>query len=353
MINDGADKDNTKAEAKRDFIREIIAEDLAKGKNGGRLITRFPPEPNGYLHIGHAKAFCLDFGAALEFAEQASEARCHLRMDDTNPSKEDVEYVESIQEDIRWLGFDWGEHKYFASDYFQRLYDFAEALIVAGKAYVDSSTADEIKAMRGNFYKKGTASPYRERGIEENLDLFRRMRAGEFADGAQVLRAKIDVESGNINMRDPPIYRIKKMPHHRTGDTWCIYPMYDYAHCMSDALERITHSLCTLEFEDHRPLYDWILAQLDVPGDPEQIEFAKLGLSYTMLGKRKLREMVMTGVVACWADPRMPTLSGMRRRGYTPEAIRNLCERVGVSKRNGMVDVTLLEHAVREHLNAT
>jgi glutaminyl-tRNA synthetase len=330
------------------FIRERIAQDVAQGRRGGRVFTRFPPEPNGYLHIGHAKSICLNFGMAAEFG-----GRCHLRFDDTNPATEDVEFVESIQEDIRWLGFDWGEHKYFASDYFQRLYDYAEDLIRAGKAYVDSLTPEEIKAYRGNFYKKGTASPYRERSVEENLDLFRRMRAGEFDEGEHVLRAKIDVEAGNINMRDPPIYRIKKARHHRTGDAWCIYPMYDYAHCVSDALERITHSLCTLEFEDHRPLYDWILAQLDVPGDPEQIEFAKLQLTYTVLGKRKLREMVTKGIVSGWDDPRMPTLSGMRRRGYTPEAIRNLCERVGVSKRNGVVDVTLLEHAVREHLNAT
>nr|WP_276602974.1 glutamine--tRNA ligase/YqeY domain fusion protein [Nannocystis pusilla] len=310
--------------------------------------TRFPPEPNGYLHIGHAKSICLNFGMAAEFG-----GRCHLRFDDTNPATEDVEFVESIQEDIRWLGFDWGEHKYFASDYFQRLYDFAEDLIRAGKAFVDSLTADEIKAYRGNFYKKGTASPYRDRSVEENLDLFRRMRAGEFEEGEHVLRAKIDVEHGNINMRDPPIYRIKKAHHHRTGDAWCVYPMYDYAHCISDALERITHSLCTLEFEDHRPLYDWILAQLTVPGDPEQIEFAKLNLSYTLLGKRKLKQMVLEGIVSGWDDPRMPTLAGLRRRGYTPEAIRNLCERVGVSKRNGLIDVTLLEHALREHLNAT
>ncbi|MFY0535330.1 glutamine--tRNA ligase/YqeY domain fusion protein [Nannocystis pusilla] len=330
------------------FIRERIAQDIAQGRREGRVCTRFPPEPNGYLHIGHAKSICLNFGMAAEFG-----GRCHLRFDDTNPATEDVEFVESIQEDIRWLGFDWGEHKYFASDYFQRLYDFAEDLIRAGKAFVDSLTAEEIKAYRGNFYKKGTASPYRDRSVEENLDLFRRMRAGEFEEGEHVLRAKIDVEHGNINMRDPPIYRIKKAHHHRTGDAWCVYPMYDYAHCISDALERITHSLCTLEFEDHRPLYDWILAQLTVPGDPEQIEFAKLNLSYTLLGKRKLKQMVLEGIVSGWDDPRMPTLAGLRRRGYTPEAIRNLCERVGVSKRNGLIDVTLLEHALREHLNAT
>ncbi|MCY1055330.1 glutamine--tRNA ligase/YqeY domain fusion protein [Nannocystis sp. SCPEA4] len=335
-------------EGPSNFIRERIQQDVAQGRRDGRVFTRFPPEPNGYLHIGHAKSICLNFGMAAEFG-----GRCHLRFDDTNPVTEDVEFVEAIQEDIRWLGFDWGDHKYFASDYFQKLYDYAEVLIRAGKAFVDSLTPEEIKAYRGNFYKKGTASPYRERSVEENLDLFRRMRAGEFEEGEHVLRAKIDVEHGNINMRDPPIYRIKKAHHHRTGDAWCVYPMYDYAHCISDALERITHSLCTLEFEDHRPLYDWILAQLDVPGDPEQIEFAKLNLSYTVIGKRKLKQLVEQGLVSGWDDPRMPTLAGMRRRGYTPEAIRALCERVGVSKRNGMVDVSLLEHAVREHLNAT
>ncbi len=330
------------------FIRELIVQDRQAGKHGGQVVTRFPPEPNGYLHIGHAKSICLNFGMAAEFG-----GRCHLRFDDTNPVTEDVEFVESIQEDVRWLGFDWGEHKYFASDYFEQLYKYAEDLIRAGKAYVDSLTAAEIKEYRGNFYKKGTASPYRDRPPEESLGLLRRMRAGEFAEGEHVLRAKIDTESGNINMRDPPIYRIKKAHHHRTGDAWCIYPMYDYAHCISDAIERITHSICTLEFEDHRPLYDWILGQLDVPGDPQQIEFAKLQLTYTLLGKRKLKEMVLTKIVSGWDDPRMPTLSGLRRRGYTAEAIRSFCERIGVSKRNGMVDVSLLEHALREHLNAT
>ena len=330
------------------FIRERIIADREAGKNGGRVVTRFPPEPNGYLHVGHAKSLCLNFGSALEFA-----GRCHLRFDDTNPTTEEVEYVEAIQADVRWLGFDWGEHKFFASDYFERLYDYAVALIKAGKAYVCSLSAAEIKEYRGDFHHKGKDSPFRGRSVAENLDLFARMRAGEFADGQHVLRAKIDMASGNINMRDPPIYRIKKASHHRTGDAWCVYPMYDYAHCVSDAIEGITHSLCTLEFEDHRPLYDWILDQLDVPCHPQQIEFAKLNFTYTMLSKRRLLELVKGGHVAGWDDPRMPTLSGMRRRGFTPEALRNLCERVGVSKHNSTVDVTLLEHAVREHLNAT
>jgi glutaminyl-tRNA synthetase len=330
------------------FIKERIAEDQQAGKNGGRVVTRFPPEPNGYLHIGHAKSICLNFGSALEFA-----GRCHLRFDDTNPATEEVEYVEAIQADVRWLGFEWNEHLYFASDYFEKLYGYAVDLIKAGKAYVCSLSAEQIKEYRGNFYKKGTDSPYRTRSVEENLDLFARMRAGEFADGEHVLRAKIDMASPNINMRDPAIYRIKKAHHHRTGDAWSIYPMYDYAHCISDAIEGITHSLCTLEFEDHRPLYDWILDQLDVPCHPQQIEFAKLNFTYTMLSKRRLLEMVKGGHVDGWDDPRMPTLRGMRRRGYTPEALRSLCERVGVSKHNSTVDITLLEHEVREHLNAT
>jgi glutaminyl-tRNA synthetase len=336
------------ADGPSNFIREMIAQDVQNRRRDGRVVTRFPPEPNGYLHIGHAKSICLNFGMAQEYG-----GRCHLRFDDTNPATEDVEYVESIQEDIRWLGFDWGEHKYFASDYFEQLYNYAEDLIRAGKAYVDSLSAEQIKEYRGNFHKKAVASPYRERGVEENLDLFRRMRAGEFEEGAHVLRAKIDLESGNINMRDPALYRIKKAHHHRTGDKWCIYPMYDYAHPISDAIERITHSLCTLEFEDHRPLYDWILQQLDVPGDPQQIEFGRLNLTYTVMSKRKLLELVKGGHVSGWDDPRMPTISGMRRLGYTPEALRGFCERIGVSKHNGIVDVSLLEHAVREHLNAT
>jgi glutaminyl-tRNA synthetase len=335
------------------FIRERIVADNASGKHGGQVITRFPPEPNGYLHIGHAKSICLNFGMAREFG-----GRCHLRFDDTNPAKEELEYVEAIKADVQWLGFDWGEHLYFASDYFERLYGFAVDLIKAGRAYVDSLTPEQIKEYRGNFYKPGTDSPYRARTVEENLDLFARMRAGEFADGEHVLRAKIDMASKNVNMRDPPIFRIKRAHHHRTGDAWCIYPMYDYAHSLSDALERITHSLCTLEFEDHRPLYEWCVEQVralrpEAVGTPEQIEFAKLQFTYTLLSKRRLLELVQSGVVTGWDDPRMPTLRGMRRRGYTPEALRDLCERVGVSKRDGVIDVTLLEHHVREHLNAT
>jgi len=330
------------------FIRDRIIADRQAGKHGGRVVTRFPPEPNGYLHVGHAKSICLNFGSADEFG-----GRCHLRFDDTNPATEELEYVEAIQADVRWLGFDWGEHRYFASDYFEQLHGYAVDLIKAGKAYVCSLSADEIKEYRGNFYKPGKDSPYRERSVAENLDLFARMRAGEFADGAHVLRARIDMASSNINMRDPPIYRIKKASHHRTGDAWCIYPMYDFAHCVSDAIEGITHSLCTLEFEDHRPLYDWFLDQLDVPAHPQQIEFAKLNFTYILLSKRRLLQLVQRGVVRGWDDPRMPTLSGMRRRGYTPEALRSVCERVGVSKHNSIVDVTLLEHAVREHLNAT
>ena len=330
------------------FIRDRIIADRQAGKHGGRVVTRFPPEPNGYLHVGHAKSICLNFGSADEFG-----GRCHLRFDDTNPATEELEYVEAIQADVRWLGFDWGEHRYFASDYFEQLHGYAVDLIKAGKAYVCSLSADEIKEYRGNFYKPGKDSPYRERSVAENLDLFARMRAGEFADGAHVLRARIDMASSNINMRDPPIYRIKKASHHRTGDAWCIYPMYDFAHCVSDAIEGITHSLCTLEFEDHRPLYDWFLDQLDVPAHPQQIEFAKLNFTYILLSRRRLLQLVQRGVVHGWDDPRMPTLSGMRRRGYTPEALRSVCERVGVSKHNSIVDVTLLEHAVREHLNAT
>ncbi len=352
MSNDGADKENAETEVKRDFIREIIADDLAAGKNDGRLITRFPPEPNGYLHIGHAKAFCLDFGAPLEFAAQASEARCHLRMDDTNPSKEDVEYVESIQEDIRWLGFDWGEHFYFASDYYEKLYGFAVELIEKGLAYVDSQSAEEIRATRGSLTEPGTDSPHRTRSVDENLDLFSRMRGGEFADGEHVLRAKIDMAHPNVNMRDPAIYRIMKVSHHRTGDEWKIYPLYDFAHPLSDALEGITHSLCSLEFENHRPLYDWFIEQCSVPSTPRQIEFARLSLSYTVMSKRKLQMLVENGHVSGWNDPRMPTLSGMRRKGYTPESIRDFIAKIGLTKFNSLTDVALLEFALREHLNA-
>ncbi len=330
------------------FIKERMAADQQAGKNGGRVVTRFPPEPNGYLHVGHAKSIVMNFGGAAEFA-----GRCNLRFDDTNPAVEELEYVEAIKADVRWMGFDWGDNLFFASDYFEKLYDYAVQLIKAGKAYVCSLSAEQIREYRGNFHKKGVDSPYRERSVAENLDLFARMRAGEFADGDHVLRAKIDMGSPNINMRDPPIYRIKKASHHRTGDTWCIYPMYDYAHCVSDAIEGITHSICTLEFEDHRPLYDWILDELATPSHPQQIEFAKLNFTYTMLSKRRLLELVKGGHVHGWDDPRMPTLSGMRRRGYTPESLRTLCERVGVSKHNSTVDVTLLEHAVREHLNTT
>ena len=328
-----------------DFIRTIISEDQAAGRNGARVATRFPPEPNGYLHIGHAKSICLNFGVARDFG-----GTCNLRFDDTNPATEDVEYVESIEEDVRWLGFDW-TGLYFASDYFEQLYDYAVHLIERQLAYVDSQTADEIRRNRGTLTEPGTDSPFRTRSVEENLDLFRRMREGEFADGAHVLRAKIDMASPNINMRDPVLYRIRRAHHHRTGDRWCIYPMYDFAHPPSDALEHITHSLCTLEFEDHRPLYDWLIDNLPVPAKPRQIEFARLNLSYTMMSKRRLLELVQDGHVSGWDDPRMPTIVGMRRRGYTAEAIRAFCDRIGVAKRENIVDVALLEHAVREDLN--
>ncbi|HBG17438.1 MAG TPA: glutamine--tRNA ligase [Firmicutes bacterium] len=328
------------------FIRNIIAEDLKNNKHDGQVITRFPPEPNGYLHIGHAKSICLNFTLAAE-----NNGRCHLRFDDTNPSKEDVEYTESIQRDVKWLGFDWGEHLYYASDYFEQLYEYAETLIKEGKAYVCDLCPEEIREYRGTLTQVGKNSPYRERSVEENLDLFRRMRAGEFPDGARVLRAKIDMSSPNLNMRDPVIYRILRATHHRTGDKWCIYPMYDYAHPLSDALEMITHSICTLEFEDHRPLYDWCLEQLPVPRRPQQIEFARLNLTYTMMSKRKLLQLVERGFVKGWDDPRMPTIAGLRRRGYTPEAIRDFCERIGVAKSNSTVDIALLEHCLREDLN--
>jgi glutaminyl-tRNA synthetase len=330
----------------RDFIREIVSDDLASGKHGGKVHTRFPPEPNGYLHIGHAKSICLNFGIALEYRSS-----CNLRFDDTNPTKEDIEYVNAIQADVKWLGFDWHENLFFASDYFEELYSYAVELIRNGKAYVDSLTADEIREYRGTLTEPGREGPYRNRTIEENLDLFKRMRAGEFPDGAQVLRAKIDMASGNINMRDPVLYRIRRATHYRTGDRWCIYPMYDYAHPISDAIEGITHSLCTLEFEDHRPFYDWVLEHTSVPSQPRQIEFAKLNLSYTMMGKRKLIEMVQGKYVNGWDDPRMPTISGLRRRGYTPESIRNFCDRIGVAKRANVVDIANLEHAIREDLN--
>ncbi len=330
------------------FIRSIIADDVKTGKNGGKVLTRFPPEPNGYLHIGHAKSICLNFGLAAEFG-----GLCNFRFDDTNPGKEEVEYVDSIMNDVRWLGFDWDDRFYHASDYFEQLYEWAIDLIKAGKAYVDSLSADEIRDYRGTLTEPGRESPYRNRSVAENLDLFQRMRAGEFNDGEHVLRAKIDMASPNINLRDPVMYRIRNMSHWRTGDKWCIYPMYDYAHGQSDALEGITHSICTMEYEDHRALYDWYLDNLDVPSRPRQIEFARLNLSYTVMSKRKLLQLVQEGYVSGWDDPRMPTLAGMRRRGYTPEAIRNFCERIGVGKRESLVDLALLEYCVRENLNQT
>jgi glutaminyl-tRNA synthetase len=339
-------RETTEALAPSDFIRDIVAADNKSNKHGGRVVTRFPPEPNGYLHIGHAKSICLNFGIALE-----NHGVCHLRFDDTNPTKEEVEYVESIQEDVRWLGFDWVDKKFYASDYFAQLYQYAEQLIQDGKAYVCDLSADEMRAYRGTLTEPGKNSPYRDRSVTENLDLFRRMRAGEFAEGSRTLRAKIDMASPNINMRDPVMYRILKATHHRTGDMWCIYPMYDYAHCVSDAIEGITHSICTLEFEDHRPLYDWFLDELRTPHHPQQIEFARLNLTYTLMSKRKLLQLVRDNHVRGWDDPRMPTLQGLRRRGYTSEAIRNLCERVGVAKRNSTVDVAMLEHEIREDLN--
>jgi glutaminyl-tRNA synthetase len=329
-----------------DFIRTIIEGDLKSGKNSGRVATRFPPEPNGYLHIGHAKSICLNFGIAARYG-----GTCNLRYDDTNPTKEEVEYVESIQADVHWLGFDWGDRRFYASDYFEKLYQFAIELIKSGKAYVDSLSADKIREYRGTLTQPGRNSPYRDRSVEENLDMFARMRAGEFPDGAHVLRARIDMSSPNFNMRDPTIYRIRHASHHRTGDLWCIYPMYDFAHGLSDAIEGITHSICTLEFEDHRPLYDWFLDNLDVPCHPRQIEFARLNLNYTVMSKRKLLELVEGRYVSGWDDPRMPTISGMRRRGYTPESIRSFCDRVGVAKKENVIDVALLEHAVREDLN--
>ncbi|MCB0323135.1 MAG: glutamine--tRNA ligase/YqeY domain fusion protein [Bdellovibrionales bacterium] len=328
------------------FIRSIVDEDNRSQKHGGRVATRFPPEPNGYLHIGHAKSICLNFGLARDY-----EGTCNLRFDDTNPVTEEVEYVESIQEDVRWLGFDWGERRFFASDYFEQLYDYAVELIRKGLAYVDDLNAEQIREYRGTLTQPGKNSPFRDRSVEENLDLFQRMRAGEFPDGSRVLRAKIDMASPNINMRDPTIYRIKHAHHHRTGDAWCVYPMYDYTHCISDALEHITHSICTLEFEDHRPLYDWVLDQLPVPCHPQQIEFARLNLTYTVLSKRKLLRLVMEKHVNGWSDPRMPTLSGMRRRGYTPEAIRDFCDRIGVAKADSIVDIELLNFCLREDLN--
>lgn len=329
-----------------DFIRNIISRDVEAKKNQGRVHTRFPPEPNGYLHIGHAKSICLNFGLAAEY-----EGLCNLRFDDTNPSKENVEYVESIKSDVRWLGFDWGDRELYASDYFEPLYQYAMQLIKKGKAYVDSLSAEEIRDYRGTLTDPGKESPYRNRSVKENIDLFERMRRGEFEDGAHVLRAKIDMASPNLLMRDPTLYRIRWVSHHRTGDKWCIYPMYDFTHCLSDSIEGITHSICTLEFENNRPLYDWVLDELGVDCHPQQIEFARLNLSYYILSKRKLVELVTGGFVTGWDDPRMPTISGFRRRGYTPGSIRKFCERIGVAKRDSMVDLALLEYCIREDLN--
>ncbi len=329
-----------------DFVRAIVAEDLKTNKWGAKVVTRFPPEPNGYLHIGHAKSICLNFG----IAQENEGGVCHLRFDDTNPCKEEEEYVESIKEDVRWLGFDWGEHEYYASDYFDQLYEWAVELIRKGKAYVCDLSTEQIREYRGTLKEPGKESPYRSRSVEESLDLIERMRAGEFEEGSRVLRAKIDMSSGNLNLRDPVMYRILKVPHHRTGDKWCIYPTYDFTHGQSDSIEKITHSICTLEFENPRPLYDWYLDRLGVH-HPQQIEFARLNLSYTVLSKRKLIELVEAGHVRGWGDPRMPTISGLRRRGCTPEAIRNFCDRIGVSKSDSMVDIALLEHHVREDLN--
>jgi glutaminyl-tRNA synthetase len=327
------------------FIRQMVAEDVKNGRFGGHVVTRFPPEPNGYLHIGHAKAICVDFGIAQEFG-----GRCHLRFDDTNPTKESTEYVESIMDTVRWLGFDWGPHLYYASDYFDQLYQWAVELIKAGKAYVDDLTPEQTREYRGTLTEPGRESPYRNRSVEESLDLFARMRAGEFEEGTRTLRAKIDMASGNLNLRDPVMYRIRKAAHHRTGDAWCIYPIYDWAHGQCDSIEGVTHSICTLEYEDHRPLYDWYLDQLGV-FHPQQIEFARLNLSNTVMSKRKLLELVEGGLVSGWDDPRMPTLAGLRRRGYTPESIRDFAERIGVAKADNLVDIALLEHCIREDLN--
>src|SRR5215813_11986273 len=333
------------AESGRDFIRDIIETDIATGRNAV-VVTRFPPEPNGYLHIGHAKAICLNFEVAQEYG-----GRCHLRFDDTNPIKEEQEYIDAIKRDVHWLGFDWGPHLYHASDYFDRLYDWAEHLIRAGKAYVDDLPAEEMRVMRGSLTEPGRNSPYRDRTVAENLDLFRRMRAGDFPNGARVLRAKIEMSSGNMNLRDPVLYRILHAAHPRSGTAWCIYPTYDFAHGQSDAIEGVTHSLCSLEFEDHRPLYDWLIENLPVPSRPRQYEFARLNLGYTVLSKRFLTALVREGRVAGWDDPRMPTIAAMRRRGVPPEALRELVRRVGVAKANSVVDYVLFEHAIREVLN--
>jgi len=342
-----SDKNRNDSNARLDFVRSIVVEDLKTGKWDGRVHTRFPPEPNGYLHIGHAKSICLNFGIAAEFG-----GLCNLRLDDTNPEKEEAEYVKSIIEDVRWLGWDWEERLYFGSDYFERMYEYAVQLIKAGKAYVCDLRADEVAEHRGTLTAPGKDSPYRNRSVDENLDLFERMRKGEFPDGSRTLRAKIDMAHPNLNMRDPVMYRIVHASHHRTDDKWCIYPMYDWAHGLEDSIEGITHSICTLEFENHRPLYDWFLDELDIY-HPQQIEFARLNLSYTVMSKRKLLRLVQEGLVSGWDDPRMPTISGMRRRGYSPESIRNFCKVIGVNKFNSTVDIALLEHCVREDLNRT
>lgn len=338
--------DDTEEKTGKNFIERIIEKDLAEGRHGGKVITRFPPEPNGYLHIGHAKSICLNFGLAQTYG-----GRCHLRFDDTNPAKEELEYIESIKEDIKWLGFDWGEHEYYASDYFERLYDIAVKLIKEGKAYVDSLSAEQVKEYRGTLTQPGKNSPDRDRSVEENLRLFKQMREGKFEDGAYVLRAKIDMASPNLNMRDPALYRIKRIKHHRTGDTWTIYPMYDFTHPLSDALEDITHSICTLEFEDHRPLYDWAVENSGIEHQPKQYEFSRLNLNYTVMSKRKLLSLVRQKYVSGWDDPRMPTISGLRRRGYSPEAIREFARRIGVAKTNSVVDYALLDHCLRDDLN--
>jgi glutaminyl-tRNA synthetase len=346
LASPGPDTDDeSRREGAKDFIRAIIAEDQRTGRYQGRVHTRFPPEPNGYLHIGHAKSICLNFGVAAQFG-----GLCNLRFDDTNPAKEEQRYVDSIKEDIRWLGFDWGQREYYASDYYEQLYEYALQLVRQGKAYVCDLSAEETREQRGSLTEPGQESPYRNRSAQENLELFQRMRAGEFPDGSRVLRAKIDMRSGNLNLRDPTLYRIRRATHHRTGDRWCIYPMYDFAHGQCDSLEGITHSLCTLEFEDHRPLYDWFLDQLGIY-HPRQIEFARLNLTHTVLSKRRLLQLVNEGHVSGWDDPRMPTVSGLRRRGYTPEAIRDFSDRIGVAKKDSTVDIALLEHCLREDLN--
>jgi glutaminyl-tRNA synthetase len=345
METPAAEEMTTPDPARRDFIREIVHQDLESGKHK-TAVTRFPPEPNGYLHIGHAKSICLNFGIAQDFG-----GVCHLRFDDTNPAKEEMEYVDSIQADVKWLGFDWGQHLYYASDYFEKLYDYANELINKGLAYVESLSADEVREYRGTPTQAGRNSPYRDRSVAENLDLFKRMRAGEFPDGAHILRAKIDMSSPNITMRDPALYRIKRAHHVRTGDSWCIYPMYDYTHPISDALEGITHSICTLEFENNRPLYDWVLDNITIDCHPRQYEFARLHLTNTMMSKRKLLALVTSKTVSGWDDPRMPTLAGMRRRGFSPKAIRDFCQNIGVTKANGIVDFSMLEYYIRQDLN--